>query len=402
MAIIKAVNSKSSIATAINYVTKAEKTEEKLISGIDCNPKTAIDEMKATKGLYDKDSGRQYAHFIQSFNPLDNISPEKAHQIGKEFIEKNNKFKGHEILLATHKDKEHIHNHFIINSVNYENGSKLHTTKHEYQAMKDISNELSKEHKLTVPEKSKEEGKITSFNQSKYRVMERHFQGKAKSYILETAIAYKKAKEKSISKEDFIKEMEKQGYDTNWKDTSKHITFTNKTSTKKVRLANLEKTLNDQDFTKEALINELQRNYGQRKIEREGEPGREPQRERADREQGTNRSISTDKRVKRSDEVISQGSDGQGFDQPTNSLKRDTDNREDEHTNTEADDFDNERARELINAAARENARSIGELSKSDARTRKIEREKARELERSNRKEHQERNRPSKSRDHER
>ena len=47
MAIIKAVNSKSSIARAINYITKAEKTEKKLISGIDCNPETAIDEMKA-------------------------------------------------------------------------------------------------------------------------------------------------------------------------------------------------------------------------------------------------------------------------------------------------------------------------------------------------------------------
>ena len=65
MAIIKAVNSKSSIARAINYITKAEKTEKKLISGIDCNPETAIDEMKATKELYDKNDGRQYAHFIQ-------------------------------------------------------------------------------------------------------------------------------------------------------------------------------------------------------------------------------------------------------------------------------------------------------------------------------------------------
>ena len=252
MAIIKAVNSKSSIGRAINYITKKEKTEEKLISGIDCNPETAIDEMKATKELYDKDDGRQYAHFIQSFNPNDEISPEKAHEIGKEFIEKNDKFKGHEIVLATHKDKKHIHNHFIINSVNYENGKKLHTTKYEYQAMKDISNELSKEHNLTVPQKSEEKGKITSFNQDKYQVMKKHFEGKGKSYVLETAIAYKKAKEKSISKEDFIKEMESQGYSTKWKDTSKHITFTNKESGKKVRLANLEKLL---------MIQTLQRRF---------------------------------------------------------------------------------------------------------------------------------------------
>lgn len=388
MAIIKAVNSKSSIATAINYITKKEKTEEKLISGIDCNPKTAIDEMKATKELYDKDSGRQYAHFIQSFNPKDNISPEKAHEIGKEFIEKNHKFQGHEIVLATHKDKDHIHNHLIINSVNYENGSKLHTTKHEYQEMKDLSNELSKEHNLTVPEKSKEQGKITSFNQDKYRVMERHFQGTAKSYILETAIAYKKAKEKAISKDNFIKEMGNQGYDTKWKDTSKHITFTNKESGKKVRLANLEKTLNDSDFTKEVLIDELQRNFGERQVERE----------RTEPEQGTNRSIITDKGVKRPDEVLSQGSDGQGFNQSADSLKRDTGDRESEQTITRSDDFDSATARELIKQSARENAKSVGELSKPDARAREIEREKAKELERTDRREYERRIEHSKSR----
>ena len=388
MAIIKAVNSKSSIATAINYITKKEKTEEKLISGIDCNPKTAIDEMKATKEIYDKDSGRQYAHFIQSFNPKDNISPEKAHEIGKEFIEKNHKLQGHEIVLATHKDKDHIHNHFIINSVNYENGSKLHTTKYEYQEMKDLSNELSKEHNLTVPEKSKEKGKITSFNQDKYRVMERHFQGTAKSYILETAIAYKKAKEIAVSKDDFIKEMEDQGYNTKWKDTSKHITFTNKESGKKVRLANLEKTLNDSDFTKEVLIDELQRNYGERQVERE----------RTEPEQGTNGTIISDKGVKRPDEVLSQGSDGQGFNQSTDSLKRDTGDRESEQTITRSDDFDSATTRELIQQSARENAKSVAELSKPDARAREIEREKAKELERANRREHERRIEHSKSR----
>ena len=392
MAIIKAVNSKSSIGRAINYVSNKEKTEEKLISGIDCNPKTAIDEMKATKELYDKNEGRQYAHFIQSFNPKDNISPEKAHEIGKEFIEKNSKFKGHEIILATHKDKEHIHNHFIINSVNYENGNKLHTTKHEYQEMKDLSNELSKENNLTVPEKSKEQGKITSFNQGKYRIMEKHFQGTGKSYILETAIAYKKSKEKSISKDDFIRKMEDQGYDTKWKDTSKHITFTNKESGKKVRLANLEKTLNDPDFTKEVLIDELQRNYGERQV----------QRERAKPEQGTYRTVNPDKRTKRPNEILPQGPDGQGFNQSANSLERDTSHRENEQEIPRSDDFDNETARGLINQAARENARSIGELSKPDARAREDEREKARKLERANRREHERRLESSKSRGRER
>ena len=202
----------------------------------------------------------------------------------------------------------------------------------------------------------------------------------------------KKSKEKSSTKKEFIKEMEDQGYDTKWKDTSKHITFTNKESGKKVRLANLEKTLNDPDFTKEVLIDELQRNNGEREL----------QRERTKPEQGTYRTVNPDKRTKRPNEILPQGPDGQGFNQSANSLERDTSHRENEQEIPRSDDFDNATARELINQAARENARSIGELSKPDARAREDEREKARKLERANSREHERRLESSKSRGHER
>ncbi|MGO1470384.1 MAG: relaxase/mobilization nuclease domain-containing protein [Tissierella sp.] len=384
MAIIKAVNSKSSIGTAINYVSKKEKTEEKLISGIDCNPITAIDEMKATKELYDKKDGRQYSHFIQSFNPKDTLSPEKAHKIGKEFIRNNDKFKGHEILLTTHKDKKHIHNHFIINSVNYETGRKFHTTKYEYQAMKDKSNELSKDHGLTVPEKTKEKGKITSFNQNKYRVMERHFKGTARSYVIDTALAVKKAQGKSTSREDFIKEMKDQGYSTNWTDTRKHVTFINNETGKRVRLANLEKTFNDSNFTKGGLTDEFEQTLGRR-----------------ERSRGTKSIDSRNKGVKRAYEELHQGTDGQGLNQPPSSLKRDSGDRRGKQKGTRANDFDIGRAKEHIRKSASENARSLGELSKPDARTRKIEQEKARELERANRRELERRIERNKSRNRE-
>ena len=193
---------------------------------------------------------------------------------------------------------------------------------------------------------------------------------------------------KISSQYSFIKEMENQGYSTNWKDSSKHITFTNKESGKKVRLANLEKTLNDSDFTKEVLIDELQRNYGERQVGRE----------RTEPEQGINGTIIPDKGVKRSNEILSQGSDGQGLNQPADSSKRDTGDRESEQTITRSDDFDSATARELIKQSARENAKSVGELSKPDARAREIEREKVKELERSNRREHERRIEHSKSR----
>lgn len=259
MAIIKAVNSKASIAKAINYITKEEKTEEKLISGKDCNPHTAIDEMRATKELWGKTDGRQYTHLIQSFNPEDKITPEKAHEIGMKFIENTEKFKGHEVIIATHVDKGHIHNHFIVNSVNFENGSKLHTTKKDLQQLKERSNELSREHGLTIPTKG---DKITTFNQSKYRAIEKGFTGKEKSYLLDTAIEVSNSLKKATSREEFIKDMESKGYKVNWKDTRKYITFITPEG-HKVRNSNLEKTFKEKKFSKEGIENEIQRNREQ-------------------------------------------------------------------------------------------------------------------------------------------
>ena len=104
MAVIKAVNSRASIANAINYITKKEKTDIRLIGGYNCRGINALAEMKATKNAWNKTDGRQYKHFIQSFSPNENISPEEAHKIAAELVESWNKFKGYEVCFATHND----------------------------------------------------------------------------------------------------------------------------------------------------------------------------------------------------------------------------------------------------------------------------------------------------------
>ncbi len=383
MAIIKAVNSKASIGKAIKYITQEEKTEEKIIAGKDCNIKTAIDEMKAIKELYNKTEGRQYKHYVMSFNPNDpNINIEKAHQVGKEFMENEERFKNHQVIMATHTDKGHIHNHFIVNSVNMENGKKFRESKYDLEKLKDHLRKLEKKHNLLPDETSKEQGKISSLNHNKYQAIKRDIQGDYKSYILETAKAVKRSQGKAISKDDFIKEMDKEGYKTNWIDTRKHITFINKESGKRVRLANLEKTFNDSDFTKGGLISEFERNYEER--------------ERAGRVEGLDIG---NEGIKPADEELYQGSNGQGLNEPSNSLKGDTSHRELEQESTRADDFDIEGAKEHIRRSTRENAKSVTALSKPDARTREIEREKARELERANSRKHERGIESSKSRD---
>ena len=79
MAVIKVVSSKAGIGHAIDYVTKKEKTEEKLVSGLHCEPETVKEEMQATKELWGKTDGRTYKHYVQSYHEDEEITPEQAH-----------------------------------------------------------------------------------------------------------------------------------------------------------------------------------------------------------------------------------------------------------------------------------------------------------------------------------
>lgn len=253
MAIIKAVNSRASIGNAINYITNKEKTEDKLISGVNCNPFSAIDEMKATKELWHKTEGRQYKHFIQSFPKEENISHELAHKMAYDLVK--DRFEGHEILIATHKDRGHIHSHIIVNSVNYEDGHKLQWSKEDLAQMKERSDELCRENGLSICEKKHE---VTTFSQKKYKALERATEGNYKSYVLETYKAVEVAKNVATSKDDFIRLMKDQGYKTEWKEKKKYITFQDMDGNK-VRNKNLEKTFNE-SYSKEELLNEFRSN----------------------------------------------------------------------------------------------------------------------------------------------
>lgn len=231
MAVIKAVNSKSSLDGIIKYITMGEKTEERLITGKDCSPSNVLEEMKVTKEIFNKTTGRQYKHFIQSFDPNDNLDYMKANKIGLEWAEKN--FKGFEVLISTHKDKGHIHNHFVVNSVSFEDGRKLRYSNKELQNFKNVNDRICEREGLNIVRESSKD--ITSFNHNKYKVMEK-------------------------------------GYKVNWKDTRKYITFTTPEG-KKIRNSNLQKTFKKDKFTKEGIENELRYNREKERESNFREPG---------------------------------------------------------------------------------------------------------------------------------
>ena len=182
MAVIKAVSSKAGIGQALDYVTKEEKTEDKLVSGLHCEPDTVKDEMQATKELWGKTGGRTYKHFVHSYHEDEHITPEQAHKNAIELAKGTEAWKGHEVLIATHIDRGHIHTHFIVNSVNYENGHKLQWSKADLQNLKDRCNEQSRQQGLHVPEKGKtfsgeEREETVAWNKETYNLLKQENSG---------------------------------------------------------------------------------------------------------------------------------------------------------------------------------------------------------------------------------
>lgn len=101
------------------------------------------------KQKFGKTDGRTYYHIVQSFSPDDNISAETAHEIGLKFAEYFPEF---QVLVTTHYNTKHIHNHLIMNSVNFKTGKKFHQTRDELLEVKAYSNKICKEYDLSVTE----------------------------------------------------------------------------------------------------------------------------------------------------------------------------------------------------------------------------------------------------------
>lgn len=140
----------STMEDVIGYAAKEYKTaEQKLVSTLNCTISNARDEMMATKERYGKEGGIILWHGYQSFKPGE-VTPEEAHKIGVELA--NTLWREHEVVIATHIDRKHIHNHFVINSVSLVNGNKLDG---KWQEMKTVSDRLCREHGKSIVENPK-------------------------------------------------------------------------------------------------------------------------------------------------------------------------------------------------------------------------------------------------------
>ena len=209
-------NTKVALRAVIKYAMKKEKTDEFLVSGKDILPESAFEEMIAFKKAYDKEDGRQYIHVVQSFSPAENITHQQAHEIGVKFAEY---YKGFQVLVSTHKDREHIHNHLIINSVSFEDGRKFQQGPGEMKNVQDYSDRLCLAAGLSVIDRE-------STNPQKISTGEYRAAQKKDSWKFKLISSIDLAMSDSRSKEEFIANMNQMGYSVNWSDSRKNITYT--------------------------------------------------------------------------------------------------------------------------------------------------------------------------------
>ncbi|XIO55152.1 relaxase/mobilization nuclease domain-containing protein (plasmid) [Enterococcus faecium] len=154
MATVK-VSRTTSCSRAINYAEPRATVK----TGINCDIDYAKSEMKQIRMLYGKDDHVQAHLLIQSFRPGE-ITAEKANQLGKEYAEKI--APEHQIAIYTHTDKDHIHNHIVINSVNLETGKKFQAHGQAFlDKCYDINDEICLTHGLSITERGKKEEKRT-------------------------------------------------------------------------------------------------------------------------------------------------------------------------------------------------------------------------------------------------
>ena len=200
------------------YKTVDSQTGQRYVSGINCNGLNAYKEFMTTKLANNANDGRYFYQYVQSFSPKDNVDYDKAHKIALEFAEKA--WQGHEVLITTHCDKNHIHTHFIINSVSFKTGKKLRQNPNTLKSLRKLNDEICAKYDVT-PLKPYTKTKEKRLSDGEYRVAMKGESWKfALMFIIDNAM--KKAK----TKQEFIDEMKKNGYEVLWTDERKYITYT--------------------------------------------------------------------------------------------------------------------------------------------------------------------------------
>ena len=250
-------SSRSALCKVIDYCLQPHKTQvgENVFctSGVDCVPAYALDQFMATKQAWGKCGGTYFYHYVQSFSPDEAVTPQEVNAIGLEFAARA--WPGHEVLVATHIDRAHVHNHFVINSVNHETGMKLRQSPKTLQLLRQLSDEICSAHGLSVLKPYEKKPGIRDVKNGEYRAAVR-----SESWKFRLRNAITECMEMCWTPEQFRERMREYGYETVWRADRKHITYVcmNEPPNKDGKLKKCrDRSLSDMKYLKEAMENEF-------------------------------------------------------------------------------------------------------------------------------------------------
>ena len=216
----KDTQTRGCMKSVMRYVSQLSKTlwdGQQLVSGIGCQPETAFDEFLSTKLLHHKDGGVMFYHMVQSFPKGADVDPRTAHEAARRLA---GYFEGCEVLVCTHVDREHIHSHCIINSVNFETGRKVHMADEQIQEPRVRNDQICEE--LGLPKFQKDEQRQSrGMSNAEY-----YTASKGESWKFELMRVIDECMCYAGNRDEFLTLLRAEGYDAAWRDSRKNITHT--------------------------------------------------------------------------------------------------------------------------------------------------------------------------------
>ena len=241
----RGTQSRAAMRGVMLYVMQEKKTTWEggpLVSGINCQPQSVYDDFLNTKLLYHKDGGVMFYHMVQSFPKGAAVDPRRAHEAARRLAEY---FDGCEVLVCTHVDREHVHSHCVINSVNFDTGKKLHMAKEQLQELMRRNDAICQEMGLSVFEPTAQQARGMSG-------AEYHTALKGQSWKLRLMNAIDECMKYAADKDAFVSLMASEGYAVRWESGRKYITYTTPDG-----LKCRDNKLHEEKYCKEAMEHEF-------------------------------------------------------------------------------------------------------------------------------------------------
>ncbi|MCQ9628405.1 relaxase/mobilization nuclease domain-containing protein [Cetobacterium somerae] len=257
IAILKAINSKATGKGSSKGLEDYLNKEKALKTGIDCDCDNWSTDFRLTKAVFDNLDGRQYKHFTQAFEKESGLSQEEVHKAGIDLVKMCKQFEGFQAVVITHNDKEHLHNHIVINSVNSETGKKFRMSNSELKTLKKNMDKYLKQEFNLEPTKAKE-GIVKTQDTKTHQAIKRALESDYESFTLNLAKDIKKSLDESTTQEELKGNLEKKNIKMDISENHNVIMFVDKNK-KKVSSKKLNQIFGV-EFDKNSLENILENN----------------------------------------------------------------------------------------------------------------------------------------------